>query len=186
MNERDQVISSEKLFVDQDTIYAPVVELRPKVVQTWEECEDYIRSLENETRGPSDELWFRGQRDASWGLETTLERRRWEGNTSVRDYLNLIYRIKPAIETFTDKLWSLPPMEELEMASRTPDLFLFDQQLRGLATYLTHLRHNGFPSPLLDWTRSPFVAAFTSLLRRRFRRIKWRFLYIESDHTTSK
>jgi hypothetical protein len=26
--------------------------------------------------------------------------------------------------------------------------------------YLAHLRHNGFPSPLLDWTRSPYVAAY--------------------------
>jgi hypothetical protein len=27
-------------------------------------------------------------------------------------------------------------------------------------SYMAHLRHNGFPSPLLDWTRSPYVAAF--------------------------
>jgi FRG domain len=26
--------------------------------------------------------------------------------------------------------------------------------------YLAHLRHNGFPSPLLDWSRSPYVAAY--------------------------
>jgi hypothetical protein len=25
---------------------------------------------------------------------------------------------------------------------------------------MTYLRQNGFPSPLLDWTRSPYVAAF--------------------------
>lgn len=26
--------------------------------------------------------------------------------------------------------------------------------------YMAYLRHHGFPSPLLDWTRSPYIAAF--------------------------
>ena len=33
-----------------------------------------------------------------------------------------------------------------------PEIFLY--------RYMAYLRHLGFPSPLLDWSRSPFVAAF--------------------------
>jgi hypothetical protein len=30
----------------------------------------------------------------------------------------------------------------------------------GLAEFLAFLQHNGFPTPLLDWTYSPYVAAY--------------------------
>ena len=37
------------------------------------------------------------------------------------------------------------------------DMFLNRIELYG---YLVYLRHHGFPSPLLDWSSSPYVAAF--------------------------
>jgi hypothetical protein len=39
--------------------------------------------------------------------------------------------------------------------------------LRHSATYLAHLRHCGFPSPLLDWSKSPYVAAYFAFARAK-------------------
>ncbi len=35
--------------------------------------------------------------------------------------------------------------------------------LKNTLNYMAHLRHYGFPSPLIDWTRSPEIAAYFAL-----------------------
>jgi hypothetical protein len=124
---------------------------------SWEEFLQQAASFEDRTRKPWDEVWFRGQSDAGWPLNTSLERR-WKKTRAVADYLNVIGQIQPAIETFTGSQFSMPHRPEVDKFCREYDLF--DQNFRGLATYLAHLRHGGFPSPLLDWTLSPYVAAY--------------------------
>src|SRR5206468_3396701 len=62
------------------------------------------------------------------------------------------------IESYTDRRWDVPPPDE------------FEKQIEGTASpfihglpaydYLIYLRHQGFPSPLLDWTGSPYIAAY--------------------------
>jgi hypothetical protein len=126
-------------------------------LSTWEAFLEQVAKFEDPTRKPWDEVWFRGQSDARWPLNTSLERR-WKKTRAVADYLNLIREIQPAIETFTGSHFSTPDRLEVETFCRQYDLF--DEQLRGPATYLAHLRHGGFPSPLLDWTLSPYVAAY--------------------------
>jgi hypothetical protein len=100
---------------------------------------------------------FRGQSDAGWSLETTLERRAGPG-TSVVSYLALLENALPELESLTEKRWpevrsrrvlkTLAEGWELSMVSSLP------------LELMAYLRHHGFPSPLLDWTRSPYVAAF--------------------------
>src|SRR5262249_24504589 len=84
----------------------------------------------------------------------------WKGMLIQRflfvDYYTLVGRIKPAIETYTDSLWHLDPAEVAEWTRATEH---FGQGIKAYE-YLAHLRHNGFPAPLLDWTRSPYVAAY--------------------------
>ena len=126
-------------------------------VDTWEEFQREAEKFDDPNRKPWDEVWFRGQADATWPLLTTLERRS-DTTRAVADYLNLIGEIEPAIETFTGNQFARPYRPEVERFCREYDSF--DQKLREQATYLAHLRHGGFPSPLLDWTASPYVAAY--------------------------
>ncbi|MGB7097477.1 MAG: FRG domain-containing protein [Xanthobacteraceae bacterium] len=131
-------------------------------VKCWEDFEEEVAKLEQPGRPRWDELWFRGQGNASWGLQTTLERRVGVGR-SVGDYFRLINRIKPAIETFTGAAFETPDRSSIDQSIRSYDLF--HQFIFSSATYLAHLRHNGFPSPLLDWSGSPYVAAYFAFSR---------------------
>jgi hypothetical protein len=126
-------------------------------VKSWEEFLNVAEGFDEPNGVPWDEVWFRGQADAQWPLHTSLERRS-ERTRTVVSYLRLISEIRPIIETFTGGGFAIPLLPELEQICRKYDLF--DQHLRKLATYLAHLRHGGFPSPLLDWTASPYVAAY--------------------------
>jgi len=86
----------------------------------WEEFEEKAASFDDPNRKRWDEVWFRGQADARWGLETTLERR--SKDTDVSAYLRLISSIKPAVETFTGLEFKMPEHGELEEGCREYDL----------------------------------------------------------------
>jgi hypothetical protein len=43
--------------------------------------------------------------------------------------------------------------------------------------YLIHLRHHGFPSPLLDWTRSIYIAAYFAFADEK-PKVKKRSIYV--------
>jgi hypothetical protein len=99
---------------------------------------------------------FRGQSVADWPLDTTLERFGKTDHAAKRYYLAML-RAAEAVETVTGKKWELSKKRLAKDTSpfRAP---------RGLA-FMVFLRQNGFPSPLLDWSRSPFIAAFFAFCR---------------------
>lgn len=94
---------------------------------------------------------FRGQSDASWELKTTLERFT-DQTFSTHDYYDTIREVKPAVVSITEKEWKLGAFDKFLEEKQFPVPIGYD--------FMVYLRHHGFPSPLLDWTGSPYVAAF--------------------------
>ena len=137
---------------------------------TWDQFGLGIRELRRRhaAKRVSRPLLFRGQRDAAWGLQTTLERR-GKRNMLLRDYYSVICRIKPQIEAFTKEHWDIPDFLSVMRLLEDYDSFSLDLDNGNFPgqQYMVYLRHHGFPSPLLDWTRSPYIAAYFAFSSHR-------------------
>lgn len=130
---------------------------------TWSEFKAAVAELRQSAPSTGSYV-FRGHGSEDWKLETTLERS-WHPQ-SVSQYFKLILRIKSEIESLADLKWlSEPHWPSLDKLVR--DYEPFALQLGNLPhyEYMTYLRHHGFPTPLLDWSRSPFVAAYFAFAR---------------------
>jgi hypothetical protein len=129
----------------------------------WEQFELKTRQLRqcHMSRKISSPLLFRGQGNARWGLQTTLERRN-KSKMLFRDYYSVISRIKPQIEAFTKERWDIPEFMSVMRLLQDYDSFSLDLDNGNFPAqqYMVYLRHHGFPSPLLDWTRSPYIASY--------------------------
>jgi hypothetical protein len=80
--------------------------MEKKELQSWDDFEKEVVELvelrKQRSEGAAAPIFFRGHSDASWPLETTLER--CLGNEEkLINYFRLIYRVKNRIETFTDR-----------------------------------------------------------------------------------
>jgi hypothetical protein len=125
---------------------------------TWEEFEAHVKALrQNHKRGSP--LLFRGQGDATWPLTTTLERAGQERMPLI-SYYGVVDRLKPEIESLVGTNWETPLYPDMARLLRDYGSLKGALQRSDTYRYLVYLRHHGFPSPLLDWTRSQYVAAY--------------------------
>jgi hypothetical protein len=142
------------------------VSLKEIPVDSWSDFEARVRQLIDDP-GIYPRL-FRGLGNGCWGLETTLERsypnERCDETLSLLKYYRKALAAKPALETFSGRRWDrLPDLEAFGKNLKEHRSAWLDDKLRDqneIYEYLVYLRHQGFPSPLLDWTASPYVAAF--------------------------
>jgi hypothetical protein len=122
-------------------------------LKCWEEFEEAsLRMISDTTRIREREVeyvhhpLFRGVRDSTEPLQSSLDK--LGKATTLSGYYHTIKVVHEHVETCTGKKWDLATKVHFGG---------FDLQAYE---FMAYLRQNGFPSPLLDWTKSPYVAAF--------------------------
>ena len=138
-------------------------------LETWEEFEETVLELCHRIGVKIDEikgmkLWWRRESSRhstiSWSSRCRMVSCDYFGESyrekpSIPYYYRLLHRIKPALESFTGKKWEL----EVKTGFEHDVLHKLDAY-----EFLVFLRQYGFPSPLLDWTRSPYIAAYFAFI----------------------
>tara|TARA_Y100000768_G_C23990311_1_gene692024 strand:+ start:2311 stop:3114 length:804 start_codon:yes stop_codon:yes gene_type:complete len=133
-------------------------------LESWKCFLDHIKGLD-----ANNNFIFRGQANKEWGLETTLERFLKKELIEYHEYEFSLLSIKETIRTLYPNLSDLKTSDIHELKdffkSRIPTInnketdSRLDLGTKGIE-FLAYIRHFGFPSPLLDWTQSPFIAAY--------------------------
>jgi len=154
----------------------PLPEIR---IQSFEELERYLIQIKEELRERKptpcvlqSEPLFRGHACSSWRLQTTLERFIPNEKIFIREYNTFLARTRPTVETITKRSWRISDSVKLsydELFDEPPNL-----------EFMAYARHHGFPSPLLDWSRSPYVALYFAFIKANRNQDTALFVFIKS------
>jgi len=108
--------------------------LVPFFVPTWAGFRTWLHDWEGRQS-----FVFRGQGDSAWPLRTSFHR---SNKKNLEQYTST--SVPEAYQALANKL-----TDKLDLSKRA-----------DLWTFMSHLQHHGYPTPLLDWTESAWVAAY--------------------------
>lgn len=145
-------------------------------LNTWEELENevvklhgFLKSKRTSSCSTISPPLFRGQESSSWNLSTTLERY-LDRIVSVELYNNYLTGIKPTVEAFSRTKWEVESKLKL------------DEKFFNCPTnydFMAYVRHHGFPSPLLDWSQSLYIALFFAFHKASVKKRVAIYVYVE-------
>jgi hypothetical protein len=107
--------------------------LQPIAIKTWEGFKKHVNALERRR------YIYRGQKDSAWRIRTSFHR---TGRTNLERYL----------------VHDIPDLHK-SLSALTPYPFNLDDS-KQYGAFVNLAQHHGYPTPMLDWTWSPYVAAF--------------------------
>ena len=172
--EKEELFVSETIHCDSFEIFEQKInEINVKVAIEWKK----------EPMHGFHPILYRGQSDSSLLLETTLDRISNE-NISVRRYYEDVSSCQKEIATLIGKEWKIGKTDfknYLFFSGGKGDMPMYEM--------MVYMRHHSFPSPLLDWTRSPYIAAFfafNDLYKMKRCDNASIFLYLENGMTACK
>ncbi len=157
-------------------------------LKTWAELKAHIAQLKAEAEASylatlgnnQSPLLFRGQGSEKWKLETTYDRKkpkqRW-----LEDYYRTVVAAQSMADSLMHSEFTTIDPEKISNALKTKDQF-FPTPLPHY-DLLVYLRHHGFPSPLLDWSRSFYVAAYFAFEQPQSENVA---LYVYQEFTGHK